>query len=197
MEIVGGEDAVSVGEVFSPNRTGYFSRAEHRTGRISVAAARRGKEWAADGRGQLLRLKVRLFRDGFPSSLHIEEGRLLSSSYTSVSARLADPVDLGLPREFALGQNFPNPFNPTTTIPFRVALLDALLAGRETPVSIEIYNAIGQKVRTLFEGEHEPGYYRAVWDGRDSEGKAAGSGMYIYQLQVGGRQQVKKMILVR
>ena len=109
-----------------------------------------------------------------------------------------NPTLLGLPKAFALGQNYPNPFNPATIIPFRVPLLDAVLAGRvAVPVSMEIYNALGQKVRTLIDEDRIPGYYRIAWNGLDGNGRPAASGLYFYHLKAGALQRVKKMTLVK
>jgi len=190
---------VAVAEVFGGNPKGYFQRFDGGAGRISVAGARRGKEWSAVGEGELLRLRVRLHRDGFPQSLQLEGGTLLSSQYEVTELRLRkDPALLAIPQEFNLGPNYPNPFNPTTTIPFNVPALDLLLGQvGARPVSVMIYNSIGQQVRTLVDGAMRPGYYRAEWDGVDGGGRGVGSGMYFYRVQVGGQARVGKMTLLK
>ncbi|MCK6619316.1 MAG: choice-of-anchor B family protein [Calditrichaceae bacterium] len=93
------------------------------------------------------------------------------------------------PAEFALAQNYPNPFNPETAIRFQ------LPSARE--VELAIYNTLGQKVRTLASGSMPPGYYRAVWDGRNQAGESVGSGVYICIFEAGDFRQVRKMILLR
>ena len=190
---------IAVGEVFGENPKGYFHRLDQGAGRISVAGARRGKEWSAAGEGELLRLQVRLLSDGFPQSLQLEGGTLLSSQYEVTQLRLRkDPALLAIPRDFKLGQNYPNPFNPSTTIPFNVPALDLLLGQvGARPVSVVIFNALGQQVRTLVEGEMWPGYYRSEWDGMDGSGRTVGSGMYFYRVRVGEQARVGKMTLIK
>ncbi len=100
-----------------------------------------------------------------------------------------------LPAHFALSQNFPNPFNPTTTIKY--ALSEAGL------VHLEIFNVLGQKVRTLIQARQAPGTYRINWDGSDEQGKRLSSGVYIYVLRVQRSKgttaflQKRKMILIK
>ena len=111
---------------------------------------------------------------------------------------LTDPQLLGLPKEFTLGQNFPNPFNPTTTIPFNVPVVpNARDATGLTSVSVEIFNILGQLVQTLVDDEMQPGYYKANWDGLNSAGYSVGTGIYLYRVRVGGHLQVRKMTLLK
>jgi hypothetical protein len=203
MEIIGGGgggegENIEIGRVFSPNPGGYFSRFDSEEGRLSVAAARRGKMWSAHGQGDLLKLYVRLYEDGFPSSLQLDANVLSSSYHPSQLKVLNDPVALALPKDFSLENNYPNPFNPTTTIPFRIPAMDILSGSRGTVfVSVDVYNALGQKVRTLVSESRTPGYYREMWDGRNSAGQGVGTGMYFYRLRVGEFESVKRMTLIK
>lgn len=79
-----------------------------------------------------------------------------------------------IPDVFALHQNFPNPFNPLTAVPYDVPEI--------ADVKIDIYNILGQKVRTLVTGEHEPGFYRAIWNGKNDQGALVTTGVYIYRV---------------
>jgi hypothetical protein len=97
------------------------------------------------------------------------------------------------PSKFALLQNFPNPFNPETWIPYKLAQ-DAL-------VTVRIYNLKGQLIRTLALGQKTVGTYMtkdkaAYWDGRDDSGEKVASGMYFYALQAGEFKATKRMIIV-
>ena len=94
-----------------------------------------------------------------------------------------------LPREFALSANYPNPFNPSTTIAYQLP--------QSVPVTLTVYNLLGQRVRRLVQGVLAPGYYRAVWNGRNDAGVAVGSGIYIYRFEAGDYRQVRKMILLK
>ena len=192
LEIV---SAPSAGDVFASNPRGAFARIDDSSGQIAVAQARYGQHWAASGDGELLRVKVRLQEDGFPESLRLRSGRLVGAHYEKVDLKLlGDPRLLAVPEEFALKQNYPNPFNPSTTIPFAVP---AFANGRSVPTSVEIFNALGQRVKLLVQEVVKPGYHRVVWDGRDALGKQVGSGLYFYRVQVGQTAKVGKMTLVK
>jgi hypothetical protein len=86
--------------------------------------------------------------------------------------------------------NYPNPFNPETTISFDVTQTSSF-------VTLDIYNIKGQKARTLVNEVLPAGEYSVVWNGRDSNGKRVGSGIYFYKLKAGDYQKVKKMILLK
>jgi len=95
--------------------------------------------------------------------------------------------------KFKLHANFPNPFNPGTTIKFNVPDID----GRNNYVSITIYDALGRQVRNLFEKRIKGGIYQIYWDGRNDFGKVLSSGIYFYELNSDQSRQLKKMLLVR
>jgi hypothetical protein len=89
------------------------------------------------------------------------------------------------PREFALMQNYPNPFNPSTEVKFSVAT-----TGHAT---LDVYNMLGQKVATLFNGVAEAGKYYGV----KFDATQLASGTYMYRLQSADKSELKKMMLVR
>ncbi|NKB66065.1 MAG: T9SS type A sorting domain-containing protein [Candidatus Latescibacteria bacterium] len=93
------------------------------------------------------------------------------------------------PVEFALEENFPNPFNSGTTIRFAVP--------ETAPVRLTLFNLAGQQVATLARGVHAAGAYALQWDGRDDGGRAVGSGVYLYRLEAGGQVATRKLLLVR
>ncbi|MBP2680634.1 MAG: hypothetical protein H6Q78_497, partial [Candidatus Krumholzibacteriota bacterium] len=97
----------------------------------------------------------------------------------------------GAPRAaaFALEQNHPNPFNPTTTIRFT---LDA-----KSQATLRVYDVAGRMVATVLSRELPAGEHRAAWDGRNAKGEAVASGVYFYRLSAGGRTATKKMLLLR
>jgi len=99
-----------------------------------------------------------------------------------------------IPDRFSISQNYPNPFNPATQIFYQLP--------RDSHVTIEIYNILGQKIITLVDRPEEAGYYNISWRGVDSAGREVPSGIYLYKIQAyspeGGRfQQIKKMLLLR
>jgi len=95
------------------------------------------------------------------------------------------------PQALSLGQNFPNPFNPSTTIPLFIAAPNA------TPVHLDIYNTAGQRVRRLLNQALAPGAHRIVWDARDDSGRPLASGTYLYRLEVNGNLLARKLNLMR
>jgi len=191
LSVIGDPD---LGSVFDENPLGAFQRLSAEEGHIAVAGARYGKHWAAAGDGELLRVVIRLHRDGFPESLQVEEGRMISSDYRSEPLEwLRDPSLLGIPEEFVLTPNYPNPFNPSTTIPFAVPSF----GNGPVPTSVEIFNALGQRVRVLLQEPLAPGYHRAVWEGKDAAGREVGSGVYFCRVRVGELTQLGRMTLVK
>jgi hypothetical protein len=97
-----------------------------------------------------------------------------------------DPVN---PVITALNGNYPNPFNPTTSISFSVR--------EKMPVELVIYNMLGQKVRTLVDGPMDPGNHSVVWNGRDNNGRSVASGVYFFKMHAGKYTSTKKMILMK
>lgn len=94
-----------------------------------------------------------------------------------------------VPTSFAVLQNYPNPFNPRTEIRYSIA--------REGKVEIIVYNALGQKVKTLVSRTKKAGSYRTVWDGTNAAGQAVASGVYMYRVTSGKNKAARKMILLR
>ena len=89
-----------------------------------------------------------------------------------------------------LNANYPNPFNPTTTISFSIP--------EESKVDLSIYNIKGQRVKSLVKESFESGNHSVVWNGVDDSGKSVGSGVYFYKLNVNGKSKlVKKCLLLK
>ncbi|UCE18066.1 MAG: T9SS type A sorting domain-containing protein [Gemmatimonadota bacterium] len=100
--------------------------------------------------------------------------------------------ELSLPNQCHLFQNYPNPFNITTDI--RYQLVESRCP---SPISLKIYNILGQEVRTLFIAHQEPGMYTARWDGKDDLGRDVASGVYFYQFRVHDSIDSKHMVLLK
>ena len=96
-------------------------------------------------------------------------------------------AEAAVPSTFALGANYPNPFNPATTIPLSVPA-DA------EDVELAIYNVLGQPVRQVWTGALAAGEHRLGWDGRDALGQPVAAGVYLYRLQVGEQTRIRKMV---
>ena len=89
-----------------------------------------------------------------------------------------------------MAQNHPNPFNPETAIDFTIP------TGAGT-VRLDIFDALGQRIAVLCDGELAPGVHRMHWRGMDQEGRPVASGVYIYRLESGRGRLAKRMVLVR
>ena len=107
----------------------------------------------------------------------------------SMSTGIGDEWVDGLPGAFELGQNYPNPFNSETVIEYRLAT--------SGPVRLEVFNILGQLVKSLVGGTQSFGEHRVSWDGSSESGLAAPSGIYFYRLQADGYSDVRKMVLVK
>ena len=91
------------------------------------------------------------------------------------------------PSTFALGANYPNPFNPTTIIPVSVA-------AEAGDVDLTIYNVLGQPMRRVWTGPLPAGEHQLTWDGRDAQGQPVAAGVYLYRLHVGDQTRTRKMV---
>lgn len=112
-----------------------------------------------------------------------------SRTFTVDASDLLSVNNIALPTSYALHNNYPNPFNPVTNILYDIPEL--------TDVKLEIFNVMGQRVRTLAEGKHEAGRYQIVWNATNDIGESLSSGMYIYRIQAGDFVSVKKLVLMK
>ena len=94
-----------------------------------------------------------------------------------------------IPTNFSLMQNFPNPFNPTTSINYSVP--------ENSDISISVYSLTGQKIIDLMDSHVQAGTYTVIWNGMNHTGVPVSSGVYIYSLQSDSFTSVKKMILIK
>lgn len=106
--------------------------------------------------------------------------------YEFTSICFGNPVT---PIKFTLSGNYPNPFNPTTTISYSIP--------SDGNVKLAIFNIKGQKVKTLVTGTQPAGSYNVTWDGKDENDRPVSSGMYFYKLNSSGKTAVKKMLLLK
>ena len=96
---------------------------------------------------------------------------------------------LGLPQAASLKHSYPNPFNSETTIPYSV--------GMEGLVTIQLYDLVGQCIRTLVHREHKPGNHKITWDGRDDDGRYVSTGVYFAYLMSNGYTEMSKLTLIK
>jgi hypothetical protein len=118
------------------------------------------------------------------------DGSRINYVVTVNSATAVEMVGSEIPTEFSVAQNYPNPFNPSTTIRFGLP--------KEAPVTLEVYNILGMRVRTLISGQTMyPAVYNVKWDGKDDSGVNAPTGIYIYRVVADKFVSSKKMSLVK
>jgi len=106
---------------------------------------------------------------------------------SDVTVDIGDNEWTGLPLYFDLKQNYPNPFNPSARIDYMLA--------KHNHVTITIYNLLGQKVKTLFDGSKPAGDYSITWDGTAGDNHQVASGIYFYKLDTGEYVRSKRMML--
>ena len=108
----------------------------------------------------------------------------------SYSGPLAIAGEIGLqPGQFKLHQAYPNPFNPTTTLKYEM--------GSAGSVSIDVFDVNGRKIRSLYNGIQIPGQHEIRWDAKDDHGRSMSSGVYLFKVNVNGKQQTAKSLLLK
>jgi len=143
---------------------------------------------------------------------HVFEGRPVNGATVSLNVKATDGIDTvdvtgdnrviyvnryeylstegeGVPVEFALHENYPNPFNPTTTLRFDLPEVSNL--------TLTIYNMLGQKVRTFNYQNTSAGYHSVKWNATNDYGDPVGAGVYLYQLQTKDFVKTRKMVLLK
>jgi hypothetical protein len=132
----------------------------------------------------------------YVTAIFAQDSSWTAESFGSIkdSGMISNPSSVGdkqpqIPGKFYVSQNYPNPFNPTTTISYGLPH-DAL-------VKLEVFNIMGQKVRTLVNGPQTAGYKTVVWDGHDGSGRSVASGVYFYRVDIGDHQTTRKMLMVK
>ena len=131
------------------------------------------------------------FSGNLEGTFYLDDIRLVAATPSSSSTAVLEQHSLFLPQSTTLDQNYPNPFNSATVIRF------ALPVGGD--VELSIFNLAGQRVVTLADGARAAGTYTVRWDGRDDDGRALASGVYLYRLRTdeGQQQETRKLILLR
>ena len=138
-----------------------------------------------------------------PRTDNLEEGDEIIRLIGTIDGLEGDEVEIAIsdpgaaktvvqtrPEAFSLAENYPNPFNPTTTIQYALP--------QAADVELTVYNVVGQPVRTLVAEHQSAGRYAVEWDATDDSGHSLSSGMYFYRLQAGGEfREVKKMLLLK
>ena len=163
---------------------------------------------------QILAYTDQLNRDGTTLSFQVETGRGIPQSiknysvlnfetgkyemrplvsgqqeYSVIRLGEGDYEEVTPVQKIVLSKNYPNPFNPTTTISFSLP--------EEMKIDLSIYNIKGQKVRTLYKGKAGSGQHSVIWNGKDNNEKPVSSGIYFYKLEADNRELTRKMLLLK
>ena len=144
------------------------------------------------GAGLLAKVRFRMLRSGDPG---ITVTRILARDNANRSLNLEATVETGLPDHLNIPEvsliykNYPNPFNPNTTLALGVAV-----QGR---VTVNIYSIDGRLVRKLVDEQFIPGTYRRIWDGTNDRGARQASGMYLARMIAPDKTQVHRMMLIK
>jgi len=117
------------------------------------------------------------------------KGKTAASVTISTADIVVEVEEAAAPIAYALSENYPNPFNPTTTIEFAIPVVGN--------VELVIYNINGQKVRTLVNETKDAGFYKVMWDGRNELGETVSSGIYLYRLVSGNFSKMEKMTFIK
>jgi hypothetical protein len=120
--------------------------------------------------------------------IHMEPGQYVGPAPDIGAYEYAEPTGthdcLPVPQSTSLDQNYPNPFNPSTTIRYGLP--------NKTAVQLSVFNALGQQVALLQNGEQEAGYHEVRFDG-----SGLSSGVYFYRMQAGSHVETKKLLMIR
>jgi len=120
-------------------------------------------------------------------SLVSDTSGLVFKGYTDVEEE--KEKDVAIPEKFTVFQNYPNPFNPNTVIEFALP--------KDCWVKVEVFNLLGQKVRTLADKAMKKGIKKIIWNGKNEKGAEVSSGIYFYRIKTDEFTGVKKMILIK
>jgi len=147
----------------------------------------RANHFGTEGNG-----KIVFTTFGFESISKTPERNMFAQKiidWMSLPTGLPDAASSTIPDHFELKQNYPNPFNPETYIGY--------ILPEKNDVRLNIYNQLGQIVRTLINVKQEAGQYEVRWDGNNDQGLPVVSGVYFYRIQAGNFAAVKKLVLLR
>lgn len=160
---------------------------------VTVGPAVLRTAWLAipQGTTQGGEMAIRIAKTGGAGDACVAELWLRQADYDPANPPVQEIVDAAVPQAYGLQPNFPNPFNPSTSIDFQIP------AEHRGVVTLRIYNMLGQVVRELVNADLVPGSYRRVWNGVDDSGHRVASGVYLYKLQAGSYVATRKLLLMK
>ena len=148
---------------------------------------------ALQGQGSVSHQTIYTFTDNTVQEYESYDYRLSDVDYDGNveyhSLQLMGVSSTSIPEQFVLYPNYPNPFNPVTTIRYDLS--------KESFVDIKIYDMLGNVVYNLVNANESPGYKSIQWDATDNQGEPVSAGVYLYKIQAGDFVDTKKMILLK
>jgi hypothetical protein len=179
----------------------FFPNIDTNAGTISIGITRKAGQGGVNGSGIVAKIKMKMSVDStvgdttelILQSLSANDPNGRSITFELINKTLVTNVksaqgDL-VPTNFDLKQNFPNPFNPETTIQYDLPTAEY--------IQIDVFNVLGQKIRTLIDSQKQAGSFTHVWDGRNDQGEFVVSGLYMYCIQAGSFVEMRKMLLMK
>ena len=173
-----------------PLKTGYKYFAATSTGLYSTDQLDgTSTVWVQEGPSTIGNVVVDMI-DGRPADGHVAIATHGNGMYSAnFGGDVLSVDDSDLPTSFELAENYPNPFNPSTQIPFTL--------NKGGIVTLKVFDIAGREVATLFHGEKSAGAHHVTWNGKDGFGNQMPTGMYIYRIESNGLVQSKKMQLLK
>ena len=183
---------ISLNEKFNGSRENLFiKRTENSNGGAEIILAPLDNNSLSDWDGEIFQVILSADNSGYSGNVTIAyDLRDLNGSVLSkgvIEHRLE--IVPSIPKAYSLHNNYPNPFNPVTTIEF-----DLPVSGR---VNLKIFNLLGEEVATLLEEELAAGRHGVKWEGLNNAKELVSSGIYFYSIKTGSFNAVKKMLLIR
>ena len=194
-------DVLSVenGDFFGNDAISY-SNIDAINGKVNIGISRKAGQPESNGSGTIVKIKMKTKQNVLSgTSINItlgevsandSEGNMIDLSIqncsfiTNVSQEKTE-----IPNNYELSEAFPNPFNPSTTISFKLP--------ERSFVTLVIYNSFGQRIKKLTSSFYDAGFYNIKWNGTDDSGNIVSSGLYIYQIKAGNYLDSRKVLLMR
>jgi len=191
--------SVLQGDFLGANLPIWFTHVDSTAGKISIGMSRAGVPQGMSGAGALAMIRMRTATSaniGSVTQIVIEEVAANDPSGNPIEL-VAQGTDIvvainhhaEIPAQYALMQNYPNPFNPETVIEFALP--------QPGHVKLEVYNVLGQRIRTLINERVEAGVKTIKWNGRNDAGQQVPSGVYLYRMEAGSFFATRKLVLMR
>jgi photosystem II stability/assembly factor-like uncharacterized protein len=154
-----------------------------------ISTSNGGIDWIEETSGVQDYLTSVYFADRFSGWIAGKGGTILKAVPAATSIGNDEIASKNIPDRIVLHNNYPNPFNPSTTIQYELP--------KRARVTLKIYDILGKEIKTLLNGVQAPGLQSVIWDGRNNEGRIVSSGIYFYTLRMDDFAETKKMIFLQ